>query len=166
MPMFWGCCHHWTWHYCCLMWGVDTRILAASNPGGGRHSSSSSVPISRPNEYCDGQDTAQPPQWGGGGEWMRIFREKYCQLMWTMSHKSTAISSCVSVWSVEAPSQLEQVFVGVWQTCKQCLTMLYNVHRRRQLAYSAYPCSKITILLSYFQNLLKQAFNPVFCTWL
>ena len=124
MPMFWGCCHHWTWHYCCLMWGVDTRILAASNPGRGRHSSSSSVPISRPNEYCGGQDTAQPPQWGGGGEWMRIFREKYCQLMWTMSHKSTAISSCVSVWSVEAPSQLEQVFVGVWQTCKQCLAML------------------------------------------
>ena len=35
MPMFWGCCHHWTWHYCCLMWGVETRILAASNPGWG-----------------------------------------------------------------------------------------------------------------------------------
>ena len=110
MPMFWGCCHLWTWHYCCLMWGVETRMLAASNPGWGRHSSSS-VPISRPNEYCDGQDTAQPPQWGGGGEWMRIFREKYCQLMWTMSHKSPAISSCVSVWSEEAPSQLEQVCV-------------------------------------------------------
>ena len=25
---------------------------------------------------------------------------------------------------MEAPSQLEQVFVGVWQTCKQCLAML------------------------------------------
>ena len=91
---------------------------------GGRNSSSS-VPISRPNEYCDGQDTAQPPQWGGGGEWMRIFREKYCQLMWTMSHKSTAISSCVSVWSEEAPSQLEQVCV--WQTCQLCWTMLCNI---------------------------------------
>ena len=42
-------------------------MLAASNPGWGE-TAAVSVPISRPNEYCDGQDTAQPPQWGGGGE--------------------------------------------------------------------------------------------------
>ena len=149
MPMFWGCCHHWTWHYCCLMWGVETRTLAASNPGWGGNSSSSSVPISRPNEYCDGQDTAQPPQWGGGGEWMRIFREKYCQLMWTMSHKSTAISSCVSVWSEEAPSQLEQVCV--WQTCKQCSTMLQKTLNILNIFVDKHPkCLNVCL---YYQTM-------------
>ena len=109
----------------CEGWRLGCWQLPIQAGGETAAAAAVSVPISRPNEYCDGQDTAQPPQWGGGGEWMRIFREKYCQLMWTMSHKSPAISSCVSVWSEEAPSQLEQVCV--WQTCKLCLTMLYNV---------------------------------------